>query len=123
MSFCRLLCQLIGVVIAVNTNPSIATAQTLHVTLPESGEASKPKISVAGGQNNPGVNLRLVVPCPVGSPADIVARQIARVLSESSNRPLDVENIPSGAEDQSQADDRTLLLRPANPALHSACGD
>jgi tripartite-type tricarboxylate transporter receptor subunit TctC len=70
----------------------------------------------------------VLVPCPVGSPADIFARRLAQMLSVSSDRQFYVENIPSDAVDAAAvqemlADGRTLFFGSADPTQPSACGD
>jgi tripartite-type tricarboxylate transporter receptor subunit TctC len=39
-------------------------------------------------------SIRMIVPCPVGSPADLSARSIAQWWSENSDRRYHVENQP-----------------------------
>jgi tripartite-type tricarboxylate transporter receptor subunit TctC len=99
--------------------PSLAGAQTLRGTSPD---------GVAGTQTDPGTTVRVLVPCPVGSPADIFARHLARILSESSGEQFYVENVESAAVDpasaqEAQAGGRTILFGSADPTQPSACGD
>jgi tripartite-type tricarboxylate transporter receptor subunit TctC len=109
----------IGVAIAINMIPSLAGAQALRGTLPD---------GVAGRQIDPGTTVRVLVPCPVGSPADIFARHLARLLSESSGEQFYVENVESGVVDpgsaqEAQSNGRTIFFGSADPTQPSACGD
>jgi tripartite-type tricarboxylate transporter receptor subunit TctC len=84
--------------------------------------------SIAGTQPDPATTVRVLVPCPVGSPADIFARRLAQMLSESSDRQFYVENVPSDAVNaasakQMQDDGRTVFFLSADPTQPSACGD
>jgi tripartite-type tricarboxylate transporter receptor subunit TctC len=70
----------------------------------------------------------VLVPCPVGSPADIFARHLAQILSESSGGQFYVENVESGAVDPASAQEalangRTIFFGSADPTQPSACGD
>jgi tripartite-type tricarboxylate transporter receptor subunit TctC len=53
--------------------------------------------SIACSQTVPPTRVRILVACPVGSPADILARSLAQRLSETSGRQFYVENVASGA--------------------------
>ncbi len=69
-------------------------------------------VAAAGGYQQP---VRMLVPCPAGSPADISARDIARLWSEKSGRQFYVENLPAGAVSASitgdtHLDGRTMLF-------------
>jgi hypothetical protein len=126
--FPSLLSRLIGVAITISTIPSIAGAQTLRATPPEGGETRKAATPIAGTQAGPATTVRVLVPCPVGSPADILARRLAQMLSESSDRQFYVENVASGAVNpaaaqEAYADGRTIFFLPADPTQPSACGD
>jgi tripartite-type tricarboxylate transporter receptor subunit TctC len=68
-------------------------------------------------------SVRIVVPCPIGSPGDILARRIARDLSERSGRHFHVENLDAEAAGRAQSDENTMLFGPANPADTSSCGE
>jgi tripartite-type tricarboxylate transporter receptor subunit TctC len=87
-------------------------------------------IAVAGAspiayvQAEPVQTQRLIVPCAAGSPNDLMARIIARALSESSGQQVEVENITTGANnagtdvtDSMLADGHTVLFK------LSDCGD
>jgi tripartite-type tricarboxylate transporter receptor subunit TctC len=128
MPFCKLLPRLVGAAIAVSAMPSDAIAQTLRLISSESVETHKTETPVAGAQANRATPFRVLVPCPVGSPADILARYLAQMLSEKADGQFYVENFTSGAgsptlTEQAQADGRTLLLLPGDPTMPSACGD
>jgi hypothetical protein len=69
------------------------------------------------------VSVRIVVPCPIDSPGDVLARRIARDLSERSGRHFHVENLDAEAAGRAQSDENTMLFGPANPADTSACGE
>jgi hypothetical protein len=117
--FPSLLSRSIGVAIAISMIPSLAGAQTLRGTSPD---------GVAGTQTDPGTTVRVLVPCPLGSPADIFARRLAQVLSKSSDRQFYVENIVSDAVNspavqEALADGRTIFFGSADPTQPSACGD
>jgi hypothetical protein len=126
--FRSLLPGLIGVAIAIGTILCSAGAQHLRATTPEGGETRKPAPFIAGTQPDPATTVRVLVPCPVGSPADIFARRLAQMLSASSDRQFYVENVTSGAVNtaaarEAQADGRTIFFGPADPTQPSACGD
>jgi hypothetical protein len=117
-----------GVAIAISTILSIAGAQELRATSPEGGEKRKTARSIARTQPDPATTVRVLVPCPVGSPADIFARRLAQMLSASSDRQFYVENVTSDAVDPAAvqemlADGRTLFFGSADPTQPSACGD
>jgi hypothetical protein len=123
--FRNLLPGLIGAAIAI---PSIAGAQSLRATSPDEGETRKTAASIAGTQMDSATTVRVLVPCPVGSPADIFARRLAQLLSESSDQQFYVENVPSGAVNaasakQMQEDGRTVFFLSADPTQPSVCGD
>jgi hypothetical protein len=69
------------------------------------------------------VSFRIVVPCPIDSPGDVLARRIARDLSERSGRHFHVENLDAEAAGRAQSDENTMLFGPANPADTSSCGE
>ena len=126
--FHSLLCRSIGVAIAVTAISSIASTQTNPDTLPKVGETSKTEPFIAGTQTDPTPRVRVLVPCPVGSPADIFARRLAQILSESSGRQFYVENVASGAVNpatvqEALADGSTIFFGSADPTQPSACGD
>lgn len=127
MPYCRLFARLIGVAIAAGTIPSIAGAQNPRAISAESGETHNTETSVGDAQIDPATTLRVLVPCPVGSPADIVARRLAQMLSVSADGQFHVENVPGTVNptmaERALADGRTLLFLPADPTMPSACGD
>ena len=117
--FPSLLSRSLGVAIAISMIPHFAGAQALRGASPD---------GVAGTQPDPATTVRVVVQCPVGSPADIFARRLAQMLSESSDRQFYVENIASDAvnaasAEKMQADGRTIFFGSADPTQPSACGD
>jgi tripartite-type tricarboxylate transporter receptor subunit TctC len=42
--------------------------------------------------------LRVIVPCPPGSPVDAIARHLAKVLQDENKRPVIIENIRAASE-------------------------
>jgi tripartite-type tricarboxylate transporter receptor subunit TctC len=77
---------------------------------------------VAGFPNRP---VRIVVPYPPGGPNDLVARAIARGMSERWDKPVVVENRPGGAAGvvgtelvaRSEPDGHTLVLNGITHAI------
>jgi tripartite-type tricarboxylate transporter receptor subunit TctC len=68
--------------------------------------------------------LRLVVPCAVGTPADLLARHVAKAMLQDWDQSVLVENLPGGiegvrrgADGRPLADGRTIILNLGN------CGD
>jgi tripartite-type tricarboxylate transporter receptor subunit TctC len=55
-------------------------------------------LQIAQAENESLPPLRLVVPCKVGSPNDLMARIVAQSLSERSGRKVIVENLARGAD-------------------------
>jgi tripartite-type tricarboxylate transporter receptor subunit TctC len=53
---------------------------------------------VASAQTGPAQPVRIIVPCAVGSPPDLVARIFAKEMSEISGQQTYVENFTAGAE-------------------------
>lgn len=49
---------------------------------------------IAHAEDDPHHPIRMFVPCPAGSPADLSARTIAKWWSENSERKFYVENLP-----------------------------
>ena len=78
----------------------------------------------ASAQTVPAQPLRIIVPCAAGTPADLVARILAKGMSEISGQGAYVENIPAGAgpihrdtADKLLADDHSILFNLGD------CGD
>jgi tripartite-type tricarboxylate transporter receptor subunit TctC len=68
--------------------------------------------------------LRLVVPCAVNTPADLLARHVAKGMLQDWDQSVLVENLPGslegvrkGADGRPLADGRTIILNLGN------CGD
>ena len=51
----------------------------------------------ASAQTPPAQPVRIIVPCAVGSPPDLVARILAKEMSEISGQQTYVENVSAGA--------------------------
>jgi tripartite-type tricarboxylate transporter receptor subunit TctC len=47
-----------------------------------------------GAENEHRPSVRMVVPCPIGSPTDVAAREIAQWWSENSPKTYHVQNVP-----------------------------
>lgn len=82
-------------------------------------------LSIACAQTVPAPAVRIVVPCPIGSPADIFARHLAQVFAESSGRQFYVENVVAdagklGTAEKAQIDGDRIFF---GPTLSSSCGD
>lgn len=72
---------------------------------------------VASAQTVPAQPIRIIVPCAAGTPADLVARIVAKGMSEISGQQAYVENITAGAgpidmdtADKLLADDHSILF-------------
>lgn len=79
---------------------------------------------IAPVQAEPVQPLRLAVPCAAGTPADLLARIVAKGMSENAGYQVQVENITAGSSpidmdtaDKLLADGQTILFNLAN------CGD
>jgi hypothetical protein len=70
-------------------------------------------------------STRIIVPCEVGSRADIVARDLARMLSMHHGHDYLVENLsPDAARTRAQQEDaRTILFFGSNANGAPICGD
>jgi tripartite-type tricarboxylate transporter receptor subunit TctC len=73
--------------------------------------------NVARAQTSLTSPVRFIVPCAVGTPADLVARIIANGMSENAGQKVHVENIPNLAgmtvtdmADNMLADGNTILF-------------
>jgi tripartite-type tricarboxylate transporter receptor subunit TctC len=80
--------------------------------------------SIASVHAGSATALRLIVPCAVGTPADLLARGMASAIVEGRGQQVRVENIPGDAEraaapagDGGPADGRSVIF-----SLGS-CGD
>ena len=71
----------------------------------------------------PDNSIRLMVPCPFGSPADSLARTLARTLSGGLGRTVHVVNFPPGMAEWASADSNTIFLLSPDANLAAACGD
>lgn len=76
---------------------------------------------IAPAQSENVFPLRLVVPCAIGSPADLLARHVAANMLEEWDQLVQVENIPTGSgrvrNDSTGrwlADGRTIILNLGN---------
>jgi tripartite-type tricarboxylate transporter receptor subunit TctC len=65
--------------------------------------------------------LRLIVPCATGTPADLLARHVARTMFDEWGQQVAVENIPTGGGNIGKdsagewlADGRTIVLNLGN---------
>ena len=72
---------------------------------------------VASAQTAPAQPVRVIVPCAAGTPADLVARIVAKGMSEISGQQAYVENITADAGpidmdtvDKLLADDHSILF-------------
>jgi hypothetical protein len=79
---------------------------------------------VASAQTVPAQPVRIIVPCAAGTPGDLVARIIARAMSEIPGQRAYVENLTAGADpldmdtaDKLLADDHSILFNLGD------CGD
>src|SRR3990172_2932522 len=91
---------------------------------------SLPTLPAAQAQVYPGKPIRLIVPAQIGSVTDIVARMVARKLTERWGQPVVVEDrrgangiLGSELVAKSAPDGYTLLMaystHVTNPALHA----
>jgi tripartite-type tricarboxylate transporter receptor subunit TctC len=71
------------------------------------------------------VATQIAVPCPVGSPADIAARHIAKVLSAHHGHDYQVKNhLPDAAREiAQQPDSQTVLFFVAHANGMPVCGE
>ena len=101
---------------SAETNP----AETARVVVPPVAQAKPPAAEP----------LRVVVPCAVGSPGDLIARAVARMLSERLERQVAVENVTGGtgnpaaeASKQVATSSDAIFLLPAGESDVSSCGE
>jgi hypothetical protein len=64
---------------------------------------------IALAQNEITHSVRMIVPCPAGSSVDVVARNIARRITEKSGQQINVENVPAGTSSFMNIDSEALL--------------
>jgi tripartite-type tricarboxylate transporter receptor subunit TctC len=73
--------------------------------------------------------LRVVVPCVVGSPGDLVARAVARTLSEHLGQQVAVENVTTSSRDgeadasKLAATSNAIYLIPVGGGDLAPCGE
>ena len=86
--------------------------------------------SVASEESASGNSVRLIVPCPVGSPADMLARAFARTLSEGLGRTVHVVNLAPdsgnkspGEVERALADSNTIYFIAPGADLVASCGE
>ncbi len=103
-------------VASAETNP----AETARVVVPSVTQAKPPAAE----------QLLVVVPCAVGSPGDLIARAVARTLSERLERQVAVENVTGGtgnpaaeASKQGATSSNAIFLLPAGESDVSPCGE
>jgi len=64
---------------------------------------------IALAQNEITPPMRMIVPCPAGSSVDVLARNIARGMTEKSGQQINVENVPAGTSSFMDIDSEALL--------------